>query len=308
MIGKLKALAIASTALCGLASVSASAAWLKAGQTLNTNQSLESHDGRYFAYMQADGNFVVYRKSDMAVIWHTGTNGSGADRIVMQTDGNLVLYTPDGRPVWWTGTAANGGVANEFTVDDVGRAVVVAYPPVWATNTVTPGGAPPADPLVFQYGFRFEPGVVYNGPNGNQWTFQTDGNLVLYHNGHPVWASGVTQAHGGRALYAVFEGHLTTWNDSGYVWQGADNPAYPAGFTYEPGADAAVSLHGDDALLNIQDDGNAVIWFAARKWGAPNYDPPTSNLPPPTGPHCIGDPTAPACTGSGHEYHWSFPW
>lgn len=308
MIGKMKALALAATALCGFASMSASAEWLKSGETLNAGQGLASHDGRYTAIMQGDGNFVVYRNSDMAVIWHTGTNGSGANRVVMQGDGNLVLYTPDGRAVWWTGTVANAGLANEFTVDDTGRAVVIAYAPVWATNTVTPGGAPPATPLVFQFGFHFQPGVVYNGPNGNQWTFQTDGNLVLYHNGRAVWASNVTQAHGGRALYAVFEEHLTTWNDSGYVWQGANSQGYPAGFTYETGADRAVSLHADNSLLNIQDDGNAVVWVAARKWGAPSNDPPASNLPPASGPHCIGDPTAPACTGSGKEHDWEFPW
>lgn len=306
MIKKLKVLAIAAAALCGLASMSASAEWLKAGQTLSAGQGLASHDGRYTAIMQGDGNFVVYRNSDMAAIWNTGTTGTGANRIVMQGDGNLVIYTPDNRAVWWTGTVADAGLPNEFTVDDFGRAVVVAYAPIWVTNTVTPGGAPPADPLVFQYGFRFEPGVVYNGPNGNQWTFQTDGNLVLYHSGRPVWASNVTQAHGGRALYAVFEGHLTTWNDSGYVWQGASNWTYPAGFTYQAGA--TVALHADDYLFNIQADGNAAVWIAAQKWGAPSFDPPATNLPPPTGPHCIGDPTAPSCTGSGHEWNWTFPW
>ncbi len=41
--------------------------------------------------MQGDGNFVVYRNADMAAIWN-GTEGSGANRIVMQTDGNLVIY------------------------------------------------------------------------------------------------------------------------------------------------------------------------------------------------------------------------
>ncbi|WP_426284969.1 hypothetical protein [Luteibacter sp. E-22] len=308
MIGKMKALALTATALCGFVSMSASADWLKAGQSLGVNQSLTSHDGRYTAIMQGDGNFVVYRLADGAAIWNTETSGSGAVAAFMQSDGNFVLYRADGSPVWWTGTVANAGLANEFTVDDSGMAVVVAYAPVWATNTVTPGGAPQAAPLVFQYGFHFERGVVYNGPNGNQWTFQTDGNLVLYHNGRPVWASNVTQAHGGPAIYSVFDGGLTTWNDSGYVWQGASNWSYPAGFTYESGVGKTLNLHGDSTLLNIQDDGNAVIWVAARKWGAPANDPPASTLPPASGPHCIGDPTAPACTGSGKEHDWEFPW
>lgn len=308
MLGKLKVLAMATAALCGFASMSASAAWLKVNEQISAGQSLASHDGRYTATMQSDGNFVVYRVADSVAIWNTGTVGTGADHIVMQDDGNLVLYTPDGRAVWWTGTVANANLANEFTVDDVGRAVVVAYAPVWATSTVTPGGAPATEPLVFQWGFHFERGVTYNGPNGNQWVFQTDGNLVLYHNGKSVWASNVTTAHHGPAIYSVFDGGLTTWNDSGIVWQGATNRSFPAGFTFESGGDKTVSLHGDAYLFNLQDDGNAVIWMAARKWGAPIFDPPASNVPPATGPHCIGDPTAPSCTGSGSEHGWTLPW
>jgi len=296
MFKTLKALAASAAALCALASMPASAEWLRAGQQLSSGQSLTSHDGRYTAIMQGDGNFVVYRIADGVAIWNAGTTGTGADHAVMQGDGNFVIYTADGRAVWWTGTSAELGLPNAFTVDDRGMAAVVAYAPVWVTNTVTPGGSFPADPLVFQYGFRFERGVVYNGPNGNQWTFQTDGNLVLYHNGKAVWASNVLRAHGGPAIYAVFERHLTTWNDSGYVWQGADTESYPAGFSHETGPNKPLVLGADSAYLNIQSDGNAAVWVASRKWGAPNYDPPPSTpLPPGSGPHCVGDPHA--CAG-----------
>jgi hypothetical protein len=297
MIGKWKALAIAAAALCSFASMSASADWLKSGQTLAAGQGLTSHDGRYSAFMQGDGNFVVYRNSDGVAIWNTGTGGSGAVCVIMQGDGNLVLYTADGRAVWWTGTTAQAGLTNEFTVDGQGMAAVVSYAPVWVTNTVTPGGAPPADPLVFQKGFRFQPGVVYNGPNGNQWTFQTDGNLVLYHNGKAVWASNVLRAHDGPAIYAIFDGQLTTWNDGGYVWTGASSKTYPAGFTQD-GPDKPLVLNSDQAFFNIQADGNAAVWVAARKWGAPNYDPAPSRPPLASGPYCLGDPVN-NCQGYG---------
>jgi hypothetical protein len=290
MIGKKKALALAATALLGFGSMTVHADSLQSGQVLQANQPLPSHDGRYEAILQGDGNFVVYRMSDMKAIWNTGTVGSGATWAVMQTDGNFVIYTADGRAVWWTGTShQEGSLPHQFIVDDEGMAAVITYVPVWITNTTVPN-QPAAPALVFQYGFHFEQGKVYNGPNGNQWTFQTDGNLVLYHNGKAVWASNVTQAHGGKAIYADWEGILVTWNDSGYVWQGSDYRHWPDGFYQQAGDAYPLSLHGDSSYFTIEADGNGEEWIAARKWGAPDYDPPARNLPPPSGPHCIGDP------------------
>jgi len=289
MYGKLKALAVTAAALCGFVSITTWADVLGPGETLYAGQGLASHDGRYTAIMQGDGNFVVYRNSDMFAVWNTGTAGSGANRAVMQTDGNFVVYTGDGRAVFNTGTAWQPGTSlgNEFTVDDQGMAAVIAYAPVWVTNTVTPGGAPAGDSLVFQAGFQFQQGVIYNGPNGNQWTFQADGNLVLYHNGRAVWASNETNNHSGRATYANWLGHLSTWNDAGLVWTGAGNWYFPPNFTHD-GMDKPIHMGADSNLLAIQADGNATVWYAARKWGAPTFDP----APPPTpsGPHCIGDP------------------
>jgi glucosylceramidase len=100
------------------------------GQKLDRGQWLRSADGRYTLRMQTDGNLVLYNAAGAAVwatnrtgqyvivqpdgnlveynsagtaVWFTGTVGSGANRLVMQSDGNLVLYAPGG-PVWWTGT------------------------------------------------------------------------------------------------------------------------------------------------------------------------------------------------------------
>lgn len=292
MLGKLKAMAI-TAALCGFASMSASAAFLTAGESLQAGQGLASHDGRYSAVLQWDGNFVVNRVADGAVIFNAGTAGSGATQAVMQEDGNFVLYSANGTAVWWTGTFnQQGALPNEFTVDDQGMAAVVAYVPVWGTVTNTQGN-PSAPSLYFQYGFQFQQGVIYNGPNGNQWIFQTDGNLVLYHNSVPVWASNVTKnKKGGRATYAQFDSMLSVWNDAGNVFGAgsSDQWWWPAGFHRESAADQPLRLNGDQTLFAIQYDGNAVIWAATRQWGAPTYDPAPSTLPPASGPHCVGDP------------------
>lgn len=53
--------------------------------------------------LQTDGNLVVYDRSGHP-LWSTRTSGSGgANQLAMQDDGNLVLYGASGA-VWSTGT------------------------------------------------------------------------------------------------------------------------------------------------------------------------------------------------------------
>lgn len=50
--------------------------------------------------LQADGNLVLYN-SNGAPVWASGTAGKGTSRLVMQNDGNLVLYrTSTGKATW----------------------------------------------------------------------------------------------------------------------------------------------------------------------------------------------------------------
>lgn len=52
------------------------------------------------ATVQTDGNFVVYGSGKAR--WSAGTR-TGA-QLKVQDDGNLVLYTAAGKPVWASGT------------------------------------------------------------------------------------------------------------------------------------------------------------------------------------------------------------
>ena len=53
--------------------------------------------------LQEDGNLVLYSDTNN-VIWASGTRGSGANRLIMQEDGNLVLYK-DSDAIWATRTS-----------------------------------------------------------------------------------------------------------------------------------------------------------------------------------------------------------
>ena len=93
---------------------------LTAGSTLTEGNALVSTNGWFAAEVQGDGNFVIYKKpaktADHA-IWATGTNrgeNTNGYTLVMQADGNLVLYNDDvarddyaGGSVVWTGVDTN---------------------------------------------------------------------------------------------------------------------------------------------------------------------------------------------------------
>jgi hypothetical protein len=67
---------------------------LRAGESLGIDQKLTSSNGKYTLIMQGDGNLVLYAESNTPV-WATRTQDSGAVRASLQDDGNLVLYTKE---------------------------------------------------------------------------------------------------------------------------------------------------------------------------------------------------------------------
>jgi hypothetical protein len=114
---------------------------LNPGESLGPNQELRSNNGRYYLVMQSDGNLVLYEGAASTAIarWDTGTWGLDPDfqpvRADMQQDGNFVLYSATGDPVWATGTDGYGG--SRLVMQDDRNLVIYdpANRPLWATNT-----------------------------------------------------------------------------------------------------------------------------------------------------------------------------
>jgi len=107
---------------------------LSNGEIMTRGQERWSTDGRFLFVYQTDGNVVLYAPGGVA-IWNNGKGGVASDRLVMQTDGNLVLYN-GGTAVWWTGT--NGGASSKLSVQNDGNAIILTdVGATWATNTGT---------------------------------------------------------------------------------------------------------------------------------------------------------------------------
>ncbi len=100
---------------------------VKGGTTLAANASVTSPNGRHKLVMQADGNLVLY--SSGAAAWATGTNGRTNVKAVMQADGNFVLYQ-GASPLWATNTDGRAGAVLELR-DDGALAVMHGGAQVW---------------------------------------------------------------------------------------------------------------------------------------------------------------------------------
>lgn len=102
-------------------------------EALGVNEAKTSCDGRYSLVMQGDGNLVLYRAG--VALWNTQTVGRGGAALVMQNDGNLVMYqNGTGKAVWNTGTAGHAGAT--LAVQDDGNVVLYdGGKALWSTGT-----------------------------------------------------------------------------------------------------------------------------------------------------------------------------
>ena len=108
---------------------------LLAGQQLWRGDRLDSSNGRVRLVMQTDGNLVLYRNDDNVALWSSHTWNTTVVRAMMQADANLVCYDVFNRALWASGTNGKGGVT--AVLQDDGNFVIytAAGSPVWASNT-----------------------------------------------------------------------------------------------------------------------------------------------------------------------------
>ncbi|NP_001134458.1 mannose-specific lectin isoform X1 [Salmo salar] len=80
---------------------------------------LLSNNGQFKAIFQTDGNFVLYGWG--RVVWASNTVNKDAQRLILQQDGNLVIYTTQDHPIWASHTArCNNRQRGHLTLTDKG--------------------------------------------------------------------------------------------------------------------------------------------------------------------------------------------
>jgi len=165
---------------------------LRDDQRLNIRESLFSPNGEYELIMQEDGNLVLYHRTTNNATWSTKTTGQSVAAAVMQKDGNFVLYGYNGEVRWSSDTANHPG--SFLTLNNEGFLII------YAGSKWIPKAIPPIFGDVFIYGKsilhrgqRLNVGESLPSPNGGyELILQEDGNLVLYHRttNKPIWQTG----------------------------------------------------------------------------------------------------------------------
>jgi hypothetical protein len=90
---------------------------------------------------QSDGNLVIHDEKGR-VRWASKTSGKGAGNLYMQKDGNLVLYSDDGNAInpgkatWASGTFGKGTGPYRVMMQDEGDLVIydAFNEPIWGTH------------------------------------------------------------------------------------------------------------------------------------------------------------------------------
>ena len=122
---------------CSIAALAFAQDTFPSGAQLNAGEWKLSPNGQWRIVMQGDGNLVIYNAATGVYKWSTCTGCSGATKAIMQQDGQFVLQTASGQLKWTSYTRDAGSVAR---LDNNGRLGV--YSPrlglVW--NSVTDYG------------------------------------------------------------------------------------------------------------------------------------------------------------------------
>ncbi|WP_051969850.1 glycoside hydrolase domain-containing protein [Kitasatospora azatica] len=219
------------------------------GQRLEGGQSLNS--ASVSLTMQTDGDLVVSLKvggsAAQPVLWRSGTGGNSGAYLVMQRDGNLVIYRADGVAIW--STYSSGRPGSWLSVQDDGNVVLYGSNggPIWSTDAYRV-------PSTFTAGQGLKPG---------RWTesalirvvVQQDGNLVIYRkrDGAVLWTPN-TWGNPGAYLTMQADGNLVLYRQGGGPSSG--------------GALWSSNTWGNSGAYALtQDDGNFVVY---RQGGGPS--------------------------------------
>ena len=91
---------------------------LVVGKKMMAGDRIWSPSKNHYAIMQSDGNLCVYTSSNTWV-WCNGTQEKGS-YLILQPDGNMCVYTSDKRWVWDTRTHTLAAKPMSLSIDDRG--------------------------------------------------------------------------------------------------------------------------------------------------------------------------------------------
>jgi hypothetical protein len=228
---------------------------IKPGEGLGPRQVTSSCDGRFSLIQQSDGNLVLYGPVGKP-LWFTNTQSVDGYALTMQGDGNAVQYSAYGRAAWQSNTPSHPGARLAVQAD--GNLVVYdGNTALWASLTfgtpdmpTTPTQPTPKAPSAC--------GVLLGGEGlaHGESVVSCDGRFHLK-----------MQGDGNLVLYTLDEKALwsaSTASAVGYTaTMGADGN-FVVATPYQITAWSSDTTGHAGARLAIQDDGNLVVYEGSK--------------------------------------------
>jgi len=229
---------------------------LPGNSALRSGQGVYSVSGEFLLIMQTDGNLVLYRQGKP--LWATGTQVAGSFA-EFQSDGNLVVYAPDSRALWSSNTWGNPNAT--LALQNDGNVVIYRQSDgraIWATHTWEVGELDGAA--------IFGSDQLGSGTNATVTTTRSGAFKAVLRNGTfsvrdrndaVVWQAPTADAY---VVLITRDGNLILRNRAQeLVWQ--------SGTTGRPGS-----------YLALREDGNLVVYEPAKfeVWSArrtPSFTP-----------------------------------
>lgn len=224
---------------------------LASGSKLTSGQSLllytQSHN-KYELILQSNGNLVLYELESNPVnpsipLW--ATNTTNGHTLQMNLDGNLALYDTKNRIVWASGTSGHPGAILQIQ-DNANLVITKSNTPIWATNSLAGYGLnSPANLVSFPNLKQLNGQIAINSSNAMYSLFISNGNLVLEKGSTALWS---TKTNNGSTLRMQPDGNLVLYT--------ATNVAlWSSGTWNKPGGVLSIESNGTLVLTACRSHG-----------------------------------------------------
>lgn len=211
--------------------------YLAPGQTLGSGKWLLSPNRAYMLGMQTDGNLVLRRVSDKKTLWHSRSYGQPGARLVLQTNGNLVIWRGS-QPVWSTRTAGrmlrlavqnNGHLVLYTASKAIAWTQQMIYERLTAPNIIARGQALFTRDRKYALGMQTDGNLVLFQGRKGIWSTRTsgrpntyaqlhpDGNFVLLQNGRAIWSTRTSRYPG--AVLSIQPGNAVLTHKGRVIWR-----------------------------------------------------------------------------------------
>jgi hypothetical protein len=109
---------------------------LKQGEIMKTSEMRRSLNGNYYI-VYGSGILYVVQLSPYNIVWKNNTTSITGGKVILESDGNLIIYDDYGKPIWTSGTSNKGESPYSLKMENNGNLVLydATNNKIWQTET-----------------------------------------------------------------------------------------------------------------------------------------------------------------------------